>query len=64
MKGETVLLTDAEKLARAVLLWLTPTMWTDDEREMWTLLTGAEYATSRALYDLARKVRRAEEVKR
>jgi hypothetical protein len=54
-------MTDAEKLARAVLLFHGTIEWTADIREDWLFLTGSEEATTKTLCDLARKVRAAAE---
>lgn len=56
-----VTLTNAERLARAVLLFHGGGAWTDDQRWQWTQLTDAEEATTRTLCDLARRVRKEEE---
>jgi hypothetical protein len=54
-------ISDAEKLARAVLLFHRGGEWTPYDREMWVVLTGQSDATTKTLCDLARKVRAAEE---
>lgn len=54
-------MSDAEKLARAVLLFFEGGPWTEDYRETWKLLTGSDVATTRSLGELARKVRAQEE---
>lgn len=59
----TVNISDAEKLARAVLLWFDPGAWGDRNRDVWRELTGTDDATTKTLCDLARKVRSAEERK-
>jgi hypothetical protein len=52
---------NAERLARAVLLFHRGGRWTEDDQEMWEALTGAKDATTKALCDLARVVRGQEE---
>jgi hypothetical protein len=54
-------LSDAERLARAVLLFHRGGPWTAWDIEVWRVLTGESEATTRALCDLARRVRKAEE---
>jgi hypothetical protein len=54
-------ISDAEKLARAVLLFHRGGSWTEHDHEMWIVLTGQHDATTKTLCDLARKVRAAEE---
>jgi len=49
-------MTDAERLARAVLLFHGGGPWTDHERAIWHALTGEHEATTRALCDLARRM--------
>jgi hypothetical protein len=56
-------MSQAEKLARAVLLFFRGGQWTQDDREMWIVLTGQRDATTKALCDLAREVRGQEERK-
>ncbi len=60
---EMAQLDQAERLARAVLLFHRGGPWGDEEREAWKALTGCDEATTRVLCDLARQVRqRAEEL--
>lgn len=47
---------DAERLARAVLLFHNGGPWTNQERETWTELTGEYEATTVRLCDLARRI--------
>ena len=54
-------LSDAERLARAVLLFHRGGTWTADDAEIWQALTGSTDATTRTLCELARRVRRQEE---
>jgi L-cysteine desulfidase len=54
-------MSNAERLARAVLLFHGSTIWTADDTEMWVALTGSQDATTRTLCNLARWVRREEE---
>ena len=56
-------ISDAEKLARAVLLFYRDGPWTTCDRETWEQLTGSDDATTRTLCDLARRVRADEESK-
>jgi hypothetical protein len=58
---ETARLSNAERLARAVLLFHGAIEWNDEQRELWDALTGQKEATTRVLCDLARKVRADEE---
>lgn len=53
-------ISDAEKLARAVLLFHRGGPWSDTDRELWRHYTGSDDATTRSLCDLARRVMRAE----
>jgi hypothetical protein len=53
-------ISNAERLARAVLLFHDSAEWTDQQREVWTALTGEHDATTRVLCDLARRVRNQE----
>lgn len=55
-------ISDAERLARAVLLWHRGGPWSAEDREMWRHYTGSDDATTKVLCDLARRVRAAEEV--
>jgi hypothetical protein len=48
--------TDAERLARAVLLFYDTGPWSAEKCEAWAALTGQHDATTRALGDLARRV--------
>jgi hypothetical protein len=54
-------LSDAEKLARAVLMFHASPTWTDAHRATWKELTGSENATTVTLCDMARKLRSREE---
>lgn len=54
-------ISNAERLARAVLLFHGSVEWTNGQREVWTALTGEHDATTRVLCDLARRVRDQEE---
>lgn len=54
-------MSNAERLARAVLLFHHGSPWTADDAEMWVTLTGSQDATTRTLCNLARRVRREEE---
>jgi hypothetical protein len=56
-------ITDAEKLARAVLMFFKGDPWSAADGEMWLHLTGSTVSTTKTLCDLARKVRSAEEVR-
>lgn len=56
-------ISNAERLARAVLLFFRGGRWTRLDDEQWAALTGSETASSRALCDLARMVRSEEERK-
>jgi hypothetical protein len=49
---------DADRLARAVLLFHKSPPWTVEDRELWTALTGTREATTRTLCDLARAILR------
>ena len=49
-------MTDAECLARAVLLFHRGDPWTGTNRTEWVMLTGEEEATTKTLCDLARRV--------
>jgi hypothetical protein len=53
-------LSDAERLARAVLLF-HKVEWHDWDRQVWFALTGSHDATTRILCDLAREIRSREE---
>jgi hypothetical protein len=59
MSPETQL-SNAERLARAVLLFHSPT-GNDDKRRLWQALTGEEETTARSLCDFASRVRAEEE---
>jgi hypothetical protein len=54
-------MTDAERLARAVLLFHRGGMWTEMDREEWELLTGSGEASTKTLCDLARRTAPEEE---
>ena len=54
-------LSDAERLARAVLLFHRGGGWIQSDSEMWLILTGVREATTKTLCDLARQVRKTEE---
>jgi hypothetical protein len=56
-------MSDAEKLARAVLMFYNTQEWSELHRQVWQKLTGSDEATTRVLADLARKVMQAEERK-
>jgi len=56
-----VVMTKAERLARAVLLFHSGDPWNDEKRWLWHELTGAEEATTKTLCDLARRIRGEEE---
>lgn len=56
-----IAISDAERLARAVLLFHRGSPWSAVDREMWRHYTGSDEATTKALCDLARRVRRSEE---
>ena len=50
-------MSDAERLARAVLLFHNGGPWTDQERATWVALTGDYDATTvKLLCDLARRI--------
>lgn len=49
-------ITDAERLARAVLLFFWGGRWDLDDQARWKTLTGTNDATTRTLGDLARTV--------
>lgn len=51
-----LLMTAAERLARAVLLFHRGGRWTGQDRNEWVMLTGEEEATTKVLCDLARRV--------
>lgn len=61
--GLGVKISDAERLARAVLLFHRGGEWTLEDRITWHALTGTDESTTRTLCDLARHVRAAEEHK-
>jgi hypothetical protein len=50
-------LSDAERLARALLLFHRNGPWMPGDREVWFALTGKQECSSRVLCDLAREVR-------
>jgi hypothetical protein len=54
-------LSNAERLARAVLLFHDASPWGASKSELWLALTGERAATTRVLCDLARRVRSEEE---
>lgn len=58
-----VRMSDAEKLARGVLLYFDASPWTADKQEQWHLVTGTDEANSKNLCDMARRVRQREEAK-
>jgi hypothetical protein len=49
-------MSDAEKLARAVLLFYHAGPWDADLHQSWRELTGSDAVTTRVLGDLARAV--------
>jgi hypothetical protein len=49
------LLSNADRLARAVLLFYAPA-WNDRTRRLWRTLTGTDEATTRTLCGLARRI--------
>ena len=56
-------MSDAEKLARAVLMFYQGGAWGDNDRETWVMLTGSEDVTTRTIGNLARRVRAQEEMR-
>lgn len=54
-------MSDAEKLARAVLMFFNGKPWSIEDARMWKDVTGQDDATTRVLCDLAREVKAAEE---
>lgn len=56
-------ISDAEKLARAVLLFWQGGAWSEEQQTLWEACTGTANTTTRALCDLARKVRSQEEAR-
>jgi len=54
-------MTDAERLAKAVLLFHGGGPWFARDRELWSALTGEREATTKVLCDLARRIRATEE---
>jgi hypothetical protein len=56
-------MSDAEKLAQAVLLFHRGGPWTAQDSETWLAVTGEPDVTNRVLCDLARKVRGQEEAR-
>ena len=54
-------LSNAERLAQAVLLFHRGGPWTAADREMWKAITGEDEATTRTLCGFARKIRKAEQ---
>lgn len=57
-------ISDAERLARAVILFYSAVTWDDPERALWLSLTGESDATTRVLCDLARVVRDKERIEK
>jgi hypothetical protein len=53
-------LSTAERLARAVLLFHSPT-WNEDKRRLWHALTGEQETTARSFCDFASRIRADEE---
>jgi hypothetical protein len=49
-------MTDAERLARAVLLFHRGGPWTAEDAATWRSVAGSEDASTRALCDLARRL--------
>jgi hypothetical protein len=49
-------ISDAERLARAVLMFFGQGRWTAWNAEIWLALTGKEEATTKVLGDLAREI--------
>jgi hypothetical protein len=58
-----LVISDAEKLARAVLMFYRGGPWTVWDSEVWFELTGSTESSTRTLSDFARKVLRQEEDK-
>jgi hypothetical protein len=56
-------ISDAKRLARAVLMFYSGNPWTHTDRKVWKELTGHEEATTRVLGNLAREVMLAVEKK-
>jgi len=56
-------ISNAERLARAVLMFWQTGPWSAFDRERWLALTGEVECTSKTLCDLARHVRSEEEAK-
>jgi hypothetical protein len=56
-------LSDAERLARAVVLFFKGTAWTPQDTENWTALTGMKECSNRALCNFARLIERKEATK-
>lgn len=54
-------LSDAERLARAVLLFHRGGPWSAWDSEVWRVLTGSRDVTAKALCNFARRVRKEEE---
>jgi hypothetical protein len=63
MPDDMALISNAERLARAVLLFYEPGPWDERKAELWRALTGTDEATTRVLGNLARDVRAKEERK-
>lgn len=49
-------MSDAEKLARAVLMFHRGGRWTSEDHGLWLVLTGSSEATTKALGDFARRI--------
>lgn len=56
----TVVLTKAERLARAVLLFHGADIWDEERSWTWRMLTGKAECTTKVLCDLAREVQAEE----
>lgn len=54
-------ISNAERLARAVLMFFDPGEWNAGRREEWLAITGRDECSSKVLGDLAREVRAEEE---
>jgi len=54
-------ISNAERLARAVLLFHRGGSWTAADRKTWKDLTGEDETSTKSLCDFARKIRKAEE---
>jgi hypothetical protein len=53
-------ISQAERLARAVILFFRGGPWSEQDRELWRHYTGSDDATTRTLCDLARRIEREE----